>query len=301
MTRVHLNFHCVVSLLVSCLPAFSSSVGPKTETLQAWDNYIQRVKSRTIAVGGDRGFLWMDQDPQRAERVHRGEILAGSELGSGPEAVPHGLIHDWVGPVFIPGATLAQVFAVLEDYGQLTKAQAGRDRRGSGVQEPNGRGTDEETFRVRYAKSFCLVRKCWKANTRFDTFGSIASVGIPSRRARGSRKPLIRSNPANVRPAAMSLTATFAEVASSVKIRAKRRLGVRQTKRDRSQPRNSDFLSTARHHLEPRFLSMIERRCAWAYPARHARRGPFDLPLAGIGCDSGVSCSCTIKSFSGCC
>lgn len=155
MTRVHLNFHCVVSLLVSCLPAFSSSVGPKTETLQAWDNYIQRVKSRTIAVGGDRGFLWMDQDPQRAERVHRGEILAGSELGSGPEAVPHGLIHDWVGAVFIPGATLAQVFAVLEDYGRYNEVyKPGVIDAALVCKNQTGDGTDEETFRVRYAQKF---------------------------------------------------------------------------------------------------------------------------------------------------
>lgn len=35
-----------------------------------------------------------------------------------PEKVPQGLIHNWLGAVFIPDATLGSVFAMLNDYGR---------------------------------------------------------------------------------------------------------------------------------------------------------------------------------------
>jgi hypothetical protein len=66
MTRVRLNFPYVVGLLVFCLPALSNSVGPRPETIQAWE-YVQNVESRTKSAGGGRQFLWIDQDPQRAQ------------------------------------------------------------------------------------------------------------------------------------------------------------------------------------------------------------------------------------------
>ena len=31
-------------------------------------------------------------------------------------AVPNGLVHDWVGSVFIPGATLERTLAMVQDY-----------------------------------------------------------------------------------------------------------------------------------------------------------------------------------------
>ena len=36
--------------------------------------------------------------------------------GDGTQSVPNGLIHDWIGAVFIPGATIDSLFSVMHDY-----------------------------------------------------------------------------------------------------------------------------------------------------------------------------------------
>jgi hypothetical protein len=37
-------------------------------------------------------------------------------VGDGSEGVPQGLIHDWIGAIFIPGATIDSLWAVVHDY-----------------------------------------------------------------------------------------------------------------------------------------------------------------------------------------
>jgi hypothetical protein len=43
-------------------------------------------------------------------------VVAISLTGKNPLPVPDGLIHDWIGAVFIPGATLAKTLALARDY-----------------------------------------------------------------------------------------------------------------------------------------------------------------------------------------
>lgn len=90
----------------------------KQETLQAWDDYIRTVNSRLDheLAPGDR-FLWIDEAPTRGERLRRNEIVVSPTREGNPQTVPHGLIHDWMGAVFIPAVTTADVFAVVQDYG----------------------------------------------------------------------------------------------------------------------------------------------------------------------------------------
>src|ERR1035438_430492 len=105
-----MNLRCAVGLMVVFYPAVANAGGLKPETLSAWNGYVQRVDSESGP------FLWLDKDPGRPTQVRGGEILAEPAGGSNdPKVVPFGLIHDWVGAVFIPGVTLAQVFAVVDD------------------------------------------------------------------------------------------------------------------------------------------------------------------------------------------
>jgi hypothetical protein len=77
---------------------------------------------RELAPGG--AFLWVDSlpEPRRSEvyaRLQRGEVIPErlqTADPSGHSSTPGALIHHWVGIVFIPGATLAQVLAVVQDY-----------------------------------------------------------------------------------------------------------------------------------------------------------------------------------------
>jgi hypothetical protein len=61
-------------------------------------------------------FLWVDEAADRQLRVRRGEVVVTPLVRHGTQSVPNGLIHDWIGAVFIPNATLGSLLAVLRDY-----------------------------------------------------------------------------------------------------------------------------------------------------------------------------------------
>jgi hypothetical protein len=153
------NFRCVAGLLAVGFPAFANSAVLNPETLKAWDEYIQRADSRAQSGHGvGSPFLWVDQDSQQAERVRQGEIVAEPEIGTnGMQAVPRGLIHDWVGAVFIRSVTLAQVFAVLDDYGRYNQF-FGPSVIDATLLCRTGQGSgDEDRFRIRYAQKVLFV------------------------------------------------------------------------------------------------------------------------------------------------
>jgi hypothetical protein len=88
----------------------------KTPTVQAYDGYIKRLESRLDEQSKGAAFLWADQAPDRAAQLRQGQVLAESVTGKNALGVPDGLIHDWIGAVFIPGVTVDQVLRLVEDY-----------------------------------------------------------------------------------------------------------------------------------------------------------------------------------------
>ncbi len=89
----------------------------KAATLAAFDAYIHNAEiemERTLSRGG--AFLWSDQESQRQQQIHRGEILAQFWSGRSPVKAPEGLIHDWIAAAFLPDATLADTLALIQDY-----------------------------------------------------------------------------------------------------------------------------------------------------------------------------------------
>ena len=86
-------------------------------TLQAFDAYIlgaEREMEQTLHGTGP--FLWSQQQPERAQKIGQGEIVAQLWSGRGPVKVPNGLIHDCIAAAFIPDSTIQRVFAVIQDY-----------------------------------------------------------------------------------------------------------------------------------------------------------------------------------------
>lgn len=97
----------------------------KTSTTEAFDQYVRLTETRNGAElkRGDQ-LLWVDgltlteRSASYAE-LKRGEVKMQKieTLDSGAAIrCPGGMIHHWVGTVFIPGARVADVLAVLEDY-----------------------------------------------------------------------------------------------------------------------------------------------------------------------------------------
>jgi hypothetical protein len=109
-----------VGALVALALSFArvaSAAELKKETLDDFEQYIRATEARIARqAGGERSFLWTDQSRQRLEQVRQGQVIAQLWSGGGPEHVRDGLIHDWIGAVFVPGVTLEQALALLRDY-----------------------------------------------------------------------------------------------------------------------------------------------------------------------------------------
>ncbi len=101
--------------LFTVAAANAATLDPVTE--KAWDEYVdsatQRMEQR---LGPGNCFLWVDEEPERLARVKAGEIVVAPAGAHNPVHVPSGLIHDWVGAVFIPRVSAADVLKVVRDY-----------------------------------------------------------------------------------------------------------------------------------------------------------------------------------------
>jgi len=93
----------------------------RVDTLNAWDKYIRAAESRLEHSARSKdGFLIIDSEQSCIGRLRAGEIVVAPSLHS-PLKIPGGLIHDWTGTVFIPNATLDDVFGVVNDYDHYSR------------------------------------------------------------------------------------------------------------------------------------------------------------------------------------
>jgi hypothetical protein len=112
------NVGALVGILCWAQPAGAADLKPGT--VAAFDRYVAATEAQRQSK---TPLLWIDGDTpaQRAQRnrVRGGELLiealetrdAGRKID-----VPDGLVHHWLGAVFVPDATLEQAIALLQDY-----------------------------------------------------------------------------------------------------------------------------------------------------------------------------------------
>jgi len=101
---------------VACISG-ARAVELKPETVQAFNQYIHGAEARLdkrLAPGAH--FLWVDDDGPRLTQVRGGQLAIESLTGKGAREIPGGLIHDWIGAIFIPGVTLEKTLALIQDY-----------------------------------------------------------------------------------------------------------------------------------------------------------------------------------------
>jgi hypothetical protein len=129
-TRVQLRRGFAIALAVTLLLALPvDSADLKPQAVDAFNRYAQLTEAQI-----DAEFARSEARPSPYLRVdalpddRRAAALA--QLGDGKVVVerletldqgqhihvPGGMIHDWTGTIFIPGATLAQTLALEEDY-----------------------------------------------------------------------------------------------------------------------------------------------------------------------------------------
>jgi hypothetical protein len=61
-------------------------------------------------------FLLAEQKPERLGQLRRDGVLVEPRTGNGAVEIQGGMIHDWMGAVFLPGATLQRTLELLQNY-----------------------------------------------------------------------------------------------------------------------------------------------------------------------------------------
>ncbi len=118
----------ILSLLaiVFVFCAMARAAELKQKTTAAFNRYVAATEARfanELKPGGP--FLYIDalnnNDRQKAyQQLKNGEILVEKLETKAPgvnaDSVPDGMVHHWVGLIFIPGATLQQTLPLVKDY-----------------------------------------------------------------------------------------------------------------------------------------------------------------------------------------
>ena len=67
----------------------------------------------------ERPFLVVEERKDSFEKVRNGGVFV-SPVGHTPQALPGGLIHDWIGAEFIPNTNINEVLTTVRDYDKYT-------------------------------------------------------------------------------------------------------------------------------------------------------------------------------------
>jgi len=111
---------CLVGLILS-----SRAAELKQKTTTAFDRYVAATEAR-INSELRPGGIFLCVDAQQADamkssynKLMNGEVLVEKRETKGPglsSDVPEGMVHHWIGIIFIPGVTLAQLLPIVQDY-----------------------------------------------------------------------------------------------------------------------------------------------------------------------------------------
>jgi len=111
------------ALLIFAAPLNAAELQP--QTAQNYERYVALTQAQIDAelVRGNP-YLWVEllPEPRRAAaeaQLRDGEVVIEhlETLDGGKSiSVPGGMIHHWIATVFVPGATLAQTLAFMQDY-----------------------------------------------------------------------------------------------------------------------------------------------------------------------------------------
>ncbi len=181
-TRVFILFLFVA--LFSPRPVQSAEL--KQKTVHAFDRYIAKSEHRMQSEIRNGPFLYIDSYPaaQRSKaysQLRAGQILLrnGNAEETSPIKVPDGLIHDWTGVLFIPGASLSQTLGVILDYNNYHNIYSNVLK--SRLISHNG--NTSEIFLQLYKKSLVTVVFNAKFESQLERLGTNRAA-IPSRTTR---------------------------------------------------------------------------------------------------------------------
>jgi hypothetical protein len=115
----------LVLMVAMSAAAVCDATGLQTATATAFDDYIHKTEARmSDELLNDPNFLWIDNLSPEArskayEDLRAGRVAVENARGTNQSSafsVPGGLIHHWKAVVFVPGVSLDEAIALLQDY-----------------------------------------------------------------------------------------------------------------------------------------------------------------------------------------
>jgi putative flippase GtrA len=157
-----------IALGGSAAPADAADL--QAETIDAFNRYVRITELRMDEeLQRKRPFLWVDRLPaaDRREayaRLKRGEIVVSrltTKEGGRTIDSPHGLIHHWVGTIFVPGGAVERAVALMQDYDRYQTVYSPNIRRSRVI------GRQGDSFKV-YLQLFMKKVISVVLNTEYD-------------------------------------------------------------------------------------------------------------------------------------
>src|SRR5690349_7994347 len=96
--------------IAALAPLTAAAAELKPATVAAFDNYIQQTEQR---LANRKNFLWAEENQDRVKKARQGQVVVEAAGVKGLIEVKDGLVHDWVGTVFVPGVTVQQTVTQL--------------------------------------------------------------------------------------------------------------------------------------------------------------------------------------------
>jgi hypothetical protein len=113
----------LAGILVLAIPAEAADL--QAQAAQNYDRYIALTRAQVDSeLAPGTPYLWVERLPEARRAAAEAQLRNGGvvierleTLDNGkPISAPGGLIHHWIGTAFVPGATLAQTLAFMQDY-----------------------------------------------------------------------------------------------------------------------------------------------------------------------------------------
>ncbi len=149
---------------------------PSPATTRSYNDYLHRAEARMAEdyrPGGDfiSNALVAESNATAELKAGRVAIRCVAGCSSDGVAIPGGLIHDWLGVVFVPGASLQQVLSFVQDYNHAAAYYA-PDVTKSRLVTRSG-----DSFRV-----FLQLKQTEVVTVRFDTDYDVRYVRLDALR-----------------------------------------------------------------------------------------------------------------------
>ena len=113
-------FRTLAYMAVAALTALScglaSAAEPSAATLSAYNSYLESAISELDSGVEGKDILWVNDSTDRVSKLKAGEIIAEPWGGEPTVSIEGGEISDVIGAVLIPGKSLDEVLALMQDY-----------------------------------------------------------------------------------------------------------------------------------------------------------------------------------------